>query len=225
MSDLGESRESFFSRVRSAVARQGEPVAPPALDAALLRTVPVDADAVALFEQRASGVGVTVRRTRAAGVVEEVVQVVGGLGGRRVAVGGTFDWHEGITAALAGAGCEVTDGRTAAGGELFDVEVGVTGVEAAVAESGTLVCEAGPGRSRSMTLVPAAHVAVVPASRVVADLVDWFVARFGSTATAGQLPSGVALITGPSKTADIEGILVTGVHGPGRVVVVLVEDA
>lgn len=96
-------------------------------------------------------------------------------------------------------------------------EVGVTGVLVAAADTGTLAIAAAPGRPRSISLVPPVHVAVVPFDRLVADYAE-LVTVVG---TQRPLPSGVQLVTGPSKSADIEMRLVTGVHGPVRVVVLL----
>lgn len=100
---------------------------------------------------------------------------------------------------------------------LFDVGAAVTGVLSATAETGTLVCASGPSSARGATLIPPVHIAVVDQSQVVADLFD----TFAWLGRRGELPANVNLITGPSKTADIEGVLVTGMHGPGIVHVVL----
>ena len=102
----------------------------------------------------------------------------------------------------------------------FSAVAGITTVAAAVAETGSLLVVSGPRTPRSTSLIPPIHVALVAASQIVPDLVDVF-ARLD----AHDLPAGIALITGPSKTADIEGVLVTGVHGPGHVIIILVSDA
>ena len=91
------------------------------------------------------------------------------------------------------------------------------GADWLVAETGTLALEARPEQPRSLTLLPPVHIAVVPRSRLVGDLFDLFAAQ-------RALPSCLSLITGPSKTGDIELRLVTGVHGPGEVHVVLVAE-
>lgn len=101
---------------------------------------------------------------------------------------------------------------------LFSVDAGITGVECAIAETGTLVCQSGSGRARGGSLIPPLHIALVQAAQIVPDLYD-ALAKVGARP---ELPANVNLITGPSKTADIEGILVTGVHGPREVHVVLV---
>lgn len=102
---------------------------------------------------------------------------------------------------------------------LFDVGAAVTGVLSATAETGTLVCASGPSSARGSTLVPPVHIAIVDQAQLVADLFD----TFAWLGRRGELPANVNLITGPSKTADIEGVLVTGMHGPGVVHVILVE--
>ena len=102
--------------------------------------------------------------------------------------------------------------------ELFAADASITGVSAAIAETGTVVCESGPNASRGASLVPPVHIAVVDAAQIVPDLCDYFEQLPGGP----ELPANVNLITGPSKTADIEGTLVTGVHGPGKLFVVVV---
>jgi L-lactate dehydrogenase complex protein LldG len=103
---------------------------------------------------------------------------------------------------------------------LFDVPASITEVAAAIAETGSLVVESGFSVARGASLIPPVHVAIVRESQIDADLVDYF-ARVGA---GNELPANASIITGASKTADIEGVLVTGVHGPGKVVVVIVND-
>jgi L-lactate dehydrogenase complex protein LldG len=64
------------------------------------------------------------------------------------------------------------------------------------------------------SLVPPNHLVLLADSRIVEDLLDLSI-------SPEDLPSCMTLVTGPSKTADIEGVLITGVHGPGRVQIVL----
>ncbi|HWE93365.1 MAG TPA: LUD domain-containing protein [Tepidisphaeraceae bacterium] len=94
----------------------------------------------------------------------------------------------------------------------YDVDAGVTEADYAVAETGTLAVRHSPQHGRLLSLVPFVHVAVVEPRIFVPDLVDLF-ARL----TKDGCGSGVTLISGPSKTADIEMNTVTGVHGPNIV--------
>jgi L-lactate dehydrogenase complex protein LldG len=100
---------------------------------------------------------------------------------------------------------------------LFSVDAAVTGVQSAVAETGTIVCTSGAASARGSSLIPPLHIALVAESQIVADLFD----AFTSLSTRPALPANLNLISGPSKTADIEGVLVTGVHGPGEVHIVV----
>jgi len=103
---------------------------------------------------------------------------------------------------------------------LFEADAAITGAVAAIAETGSLVCEAKHGVARSSSLVPPVHIAVVATSQLLADLCDYF----GGLGELEELPANINLISGPSKTADIEGVLVMGVHGPGQVHVILVNE-
>jgi L-lactate dehydrogenase complex protein LldG len=109
----------------------------------------------------------------------------------------------------------------ARGAEDADL-VGITGCFCAVAETGTLMLCSSPDHPATVSLLPETHIALVPASRIVAGMEDaWALAR----AELGILPRAVNFISGPSRTGDIEQTIVLGAHGPYRVHLVLVEDA
>jgi L-lactate utilization protein LutC len=100
----------------------------------------------------------------------------------------------------------------------YDLDCGITDVYAAVAETGSLVIRPDSSQGRALSLVPPIHVAIVEPQKIVPDLIDLL-----AKVAADHLRANVTLITGPSKTADIEGALVTGVHGPGLVQVYLLK--
>jgi L-lactate dehydrogenase complex protein LldG len=99
-----------------------------------------------------------------------------------------------------------------------DARVGISEMDFAVANTGTLAQAADGADQRLASTLPSIHVALVPASRLVADLGELF-ARLGPAKTRF-----LALVTGPSRTADIERVLTIGVHGPERLVIVVVDD-
>ena len=96
--------------------------------------------------------------------------------------------------------------------EAYDFDAGVTDVDYAVAETGSLVIRHRPEHGRLISLVPFVHVAVVEPKNFLPDLLDLF-ERLAKEGVGG----GVTMISGPSKTADIEMNVVTGVHGPNVV--------
>jgi len=107
------------------------------------------------------------------------------------------------------------------------IAIGLTGVDAAFAATGTLAFAAATGRSRVVSLMPRRHIALVPFSRIHATPEAWL----GALRSAGQLVGllrgsrQLVFVTGPSKTADIEQNLTVGVHGPRSVHAVLFDDA
>jgi L-lactate dehydrogenase complex protein LldG len=90
---------------------------------------------------------------------------------------------------------------------LDDYAFGITRAMGAIAETGTIILGDLTTSSRLAALAPWAHVAVISRKDVHSDLIE-AVARFGSD-------PNVVWCTGPSKTSDVEGILIEGVHGPG----------
>jgi L-lactate dehydrogenase complex protein LldG len=99
--------------------------------------------------------------------------------------------------------------------------IGVTGVFAAIAETGTLMMASGPQSPATTSLLPETHIAIVPAHRIVAHMEDGFALV---RAELGELPRAINFISGPSRTGDIEQTIVLGAHGPYRVHVIVLEQ-
>ncbi|MEZ5352657.1 MAG: lactate utilization protein [Bryobacteraceae bacterium] len=97
-------------------------------------------------------------------------------------------------------------------------DIGITSADYALADTGSLVMISSRQEARLVSLLPPCHVAVVPRDRLLTGL-DELLTILPKPA---GLSSSMVLITGPSRTADIEQILVRGVHGPGEIHVVLV---
>ncbi|HEY5299499.1 MAG TPA: LUD domain-containing protein, partial [Acetobacteraceae bacterium] len=94
---------------------------------------------------------------------------------------------------------------------------------AAIAETGTLMMPSGPERPNTLNLLPDTEIVLLRASRIVGAYEEaWDRLR---AETGGAMPRTVMLITGPSRSADIEQALELGAHGPRRLHVVLVDDA
>ena len=103
---------------------------------------------------------------------------------------------------------------------VFDeVEAGITGADFAVAESGTIVLVHDKNQARLISLAPILHIAIVPVERIVPVYERVSNAVFGSEEKS---PSHLSFTTGPSMTGDIQGTLFKGMHGPRRVIVIMV---
>ncbi len=102
-------------------------------------------------------------------------------------------------------------------------QVSLTGAVAGIAETGTLLLASGPEAPTSLNFLPDNHVVVLKASQVVGAYEDGW-DRLREIYGRGSLPRAVNLITGPSRTADIEQTIQLGAHGPRRLHILLVED-
>jgi L-lactate dehydrogenase complex protein LldG len=103
-------------------------------------------------------------------------------------------------------------------------EIGLTGCENAIAETGTLAMTSGPGRPRTASLMPIEHVVIIRAADILLGMGEYFRKASEARAKAGEamgLMPYVVFITGPSRTADIELSLTLGVHGPGALIAVI----
>ena len=111
-------------------------------------------------------------------------------------------------------------GKSESGHREFcaSADVSITSADAALAETGSIIISAGPGRSRAASLLPPVHIALVSVSKLLPDIFSWTAKR------KNEFPSQIVLISGPSKTADIEQTLVVGVHGPKQFFVILYSE-
>jgi L-lactate dehydrogenase complex protein LldG len=87
-----------------------------------------------------------------------------------------------------------------------------------LADTGSVVLAAGPDEARATSLLPAVHLSLLDAGRILPGLTDLF------AAVGGSLPSALAIVTGPSRSTDIEQTLAVGVHGPGEVHVAITGE-
>jgi L-lactate dehydrogenase complex protein LldG len=105
---------------------------------------------------------------------------------------------------------------------ILAADIGISSADFAIAETGTLAVCSQPGQERVVSLIAPVHVAIVASDQILPDLFD----LFAKLVEAGweRLPSNLALISGPSKTGDIELELTTGIHGPGKWHVLIVRE-
>ena len=124
----------------------------------------------------------------------------------------TLDWS----------GAEITaEGRKPVESDLCGVNRAFCGI----AETGTLIMTSGPDSPSTMNFLPETHVAVLKESDIVAAAEDvWDRLRSAGRASAGSQPRTVNMITGVSRTGDIEQTIQTGVHGPRHLHIVLVKE-
>lgn len=171
---------------------------------------PSPAESMARLERELKALGIDVHQAATPVELRDTVRLI--VGGQRV-----LSWdrdalphdvfdvlHEPLTS-------------SAARGEQAAAEVGVTGCDAAVAETGSLVLLSAPGRARTVSLLPPTHLAIVGRNDVVPTLAD----AFHRLQDRMRASASCTVITGPSRTADIELTLTLGIHGPGRIIVVI----
>jgi len=161
--------------------------------------------------------------------IEQVLQILQQHRADRLLAWDAADLNlPGLDAALQNAGVYIEPDEIPAGGSiraerlerLAGVTVGLTGAQGGLADTGSLALSSGAGRGRLASLLPPVHIALLPRTRLYPTLAD-FLAAYGDSAVEG---SNLVLITGPSRTADIEMTLSLGVHGPGELHVVIFPE-
>jgi len=159
-----------------------------------------------------------------------VVSLARELGARTAAIGAgvTLDAdsiaraleHAGVAVIWPGAQGTGPDdaGRAAFRGHLAGCDLGIAEADAGIASTGTLAVVGAPNRPNSLTLLPPNNLIIVNADRMRPDLAAAIAGIGAETFTTKR----VALITGPSRTADIEKMIVLGVHGPKKLYVLAI---
>jgi L-lactate dehydrogenase complex protein LldG len=230
---MSSARDDFLNRVRQALAAEKRAgMAPPLPERGNVGYQGAGVDPVARFCAELTAVGGIAHVVpNASAAIELVRELVSARSARKAIVSpiaGLDQAH--VAASLKPQGVEVTHvddlSPDACRDPLFAADVGISGVDYLIAETGTIVLTAKPAEPRSVSLLPPVHIAVAHRSQLLADLFDLFeLCSRGSNdgdSRAGPLSSCMSLITGPSKTGDIELRLVTGVHGPGELHVILI---
>jgi L-lactate dehydrogenase complex protein LldG len=105
--------------------------------------------------------------------------------------------------------------------KLSDSEVGITTCDALIARNGSILLTSGTESGRRLSIYPHCHIVVAYTTQVVMDLHEAFTVVKEKYA---KMPSMVSVVTGPSRTADIEKTLVLGAHGPKELIVFLIDD-
>ena len=247
-SELGMEQAGFLGRVRAALARRqaaapqpGESVS----DDWIERATQIRAGCASRWEEllvRFTGeleaVAGVVHRLSAAGVPALVARLA-----REHRFSRVIAWHEsalgvpGLLAALQAEGLAVDHGSSdpehvTGRDEVADFrqrmgrgEIGLTAVDYAVAESGSLVLMSGPGKGRLVSCLPVIHVAILRPGQLIETWDEFGVLLEAShrLAPPADSPSNITFITGPSRTADIELSLTRGVHGPKEVHVLVLD--
>lgn len=224
--DTGKARASILQRIRTNQRRTGPSTdAERALAEEYMARHPagprpvLTGDLMGHFRQMAERMSSTVDEV---GTLAEAPNAVvrylmsQGLGPRAVV------WPQLAQLGWAAAGLEVEARRPKRDESQGADLVGITGCFCALAETGTLVLTSSGDTPASTHLLPETHIALVPASRIVAGMEDAFVLmRAERGGVANMMPRAVNMVSGPSRTGDIEQTIVLGAHGPYRVHIVI----
>lgn len=219
-------RSTFLERVRAATSSAELPAHrehPPVVDTPALAEV----DLTSEFVAQLTAVDGVAHVVPAGAVASTIVDIVTAHETDVVMM-----WHDdalpvpGIGSALSATDVEMVDptvprrGHARHNPSYTHVTAGITGASGALAETGSIVVASGPARPRMASLVGLLHVALLPASSIHRSLTHLVVAEPGLLADGAN----VVVITGPSRTGDIEQNLNLGVHGPRHLHVVVIED-
>jgi L-lactate dehydrogenase complex protein LldG len=238
-------REDILRRIRMAFGRpldhtlsRASTLPPPSMLAGILPPIPQDQLLPNFETELAKVAGVAHRAANRQELAEILKVVLSQANAKNVVLSRNQLLAElNIEAMLRSSGINVSVWPAAAAGEVsassrsafsetsFAATVGITGVEYALAETGSLVATSWTEGAQLASLAPPVHVALYRRSQLVATL-DEVLERLGAASTLrdGAWGRSVVFITGTSRTADIEQILIRGVHGPGELHAILVES-
>jgi L-lactate dehydrogenase complex protein LldG len=220
LADNRAARDAILGRVRKALRKAGSDEGALAAAEAYIAAhaqgprPASPSDLVARFMQRATDMASTVERIASRSAIPAAVaryldalELPPELAAQKSHAG--VCWPEFADLDWSGAGLSI-EARPTAGHD----RLGITGSFCAIAETGTLVFTTGADTPTASALLPDTHVAVVRADRVVAGMEE----AFALVRTAnGGMPRAMNMISGPSRTGDIEQTIVLGAHGPYRV--------
>lgn len=178
-------------------------------------------DLFAEFEMRAKAVSAEIFRVKTAAEAQRAVEgIVRATGAQKaVAVDSPLQQAAGIHETLKKLGVAVYNEAAEIAVHAQDADLGLSGVEFGIAETGSVLQDAAQAESRLVSTLPPLHIAFLDARNILPGLQE------AIDLIAGVFDQGyLSLITGPSRTADIERVLTIGVHGPSRFILIAAED-
>lgn len=209
------ARENVLHKVRTALGRSaGQAIPPPPPVRLSVPDVDAEARAASFLERIEALAGRTLRVREPAAACDYIANLT--TGRMAIASNAPFLRECGITG-LPGVRTGVT-AREPLRELCATADFGITSADHALADTGTLVMLSSREEARMISLLPPVHIAVVPLQRILSGLDELFTVLPDPM----EASSSMVLITGPSRTADIEQILVRGVHGPGEIHVIVV---
>jgi L-lactate utilization protein LutC len=214
-SRIAGAREETFQRIRAALGRkpgQAVPPAPPPLIRVPQRDMETRIGQFCAALEKLNGKAY--RASSKADARQYAERLVAGK--RAVTSNAPFLSECGVTT-LPGVVSGLTD-RLQLREACTTHDVGISSADYALADTGSLVMISSAEEARLVSLLPPCHLAIVPRERLLTGLDELLTIL----PVPSQRSSSMVLITGPSRTADIEQILVRGVHGPGEIHVVIV---
>ena len=195
--------ELVIDNIRKALGRRGplkQPPAPPVIDEHMVRLVSSDIGLPELFAERAGDMKMLVEMTRVDDLLPKLLAFLREYKCKSAMLSATPLLAKlNVLDYLTANGLSARSWQHMTADETYDIDAGITEADYAVAETGTLAIRHTPEHGRLLSLVPFVHVAIVQPKIFLPDLVDLFDRL--KTDGAG---SGVTLISGPSKTSDIE---------------------
>ncbi len=205
-------RERILERVRDSLKTAFLPGMDGVIHSVPPSKAPEREEMIATFVDELRELGATVYREGSEGAVRERVRSL--VTGKKI-----LTWD--LSYLPYGLGEVLRQEELIFGGDSREIKeraaVGLTGVHAALACTGSLVMISAPGLPRTASLLPPAHVAVVRPGDILPDLESFLSEKSSGIGDT----SCITLVTGPSRTADIELAITLGVHGPGELVVIL----
>ncbi len=187
----------------------------------VLQTTTYGAEYFAEFEARAKQASAEIFRVKTAGEAKEIIMnLIKFTNAKKVvSVDNALQQDSGVNDEIRSAGIALYTAQADIAEHAETADIGISGVEFGVAETGSVCQDAYAIESRLVSMLPPIHVVFLPSSRIVPGVEQAF-DIFSQVFHRGYL----SFITGPSRTADIERVLTIGVHGPSRFIIIAVDE-
>lgn len=229
---MKDERELVLSKVRASLQSAHLPAARATIPARELVAVPPKEEMIASFRRELELVGGKSYLVPSGSQAAELTVQLLHDSANEYKGNEILSWDESelgipdLLARVRGAGFEILDyfvpadpeARQARLAEMGRAIVGITGAQAGLADTGSIVLLSAPGRPRLASLMPPVHIAFLRVSELFPTIAHYFAADGEKTSGSSNL----VFVTGPSRTADIELTLTRGVHGPKHVHVILI---